>query len=360
MKRVAVIMAGGGGTRFWPISRMSCPKQLVKLTSDEPMINETINHFKNVVSVEDTFIVTNKEQALLMKTLLPTKFNHDQILQEPVGRNTAPCILYAAMRIHKQYGDTLMAVLPADHHISDVKEYERILDLAYQTAEEQDKIVTIGLWPTFASSGYGYIRFGEPLNGSKEVFALSRFVEKPDTARAQEYIQSRKYLWNSGMFVWKTSTILKAFETYMPDLYTQFCSVEQQLGTAEEETAIATLYPTLQSISVDYGIMEKAKNVSVISAEFGWNDVGTWDALAEVFPKDDDDNVVRAPYVGVDTENCIVFSKSGKRVITTVGVSDLVIVDTDDAIMVCHRDSVQDVKKLVEELKQQNRIDLVN
>ncbi len=359
MKKVAVIMAGGGGTRFWPISRMSCPKQLVSLTSDDPMINETIHHFDKVIPIEDSYIVTNQEQARLMDTLLPKDFPREHILQEPIGRNTAPCILYAAMRIKKEFGDALMAVLASDHHISDIDEYQRILNLAFDTAEKTGKIVTIGLWPTEPTTAYGYIRFGDTIPGEKEVHQLERFVEKPNKARAQEYVNSRKYLWNSGMFIWKVSVILDAFRTLLPDMYKTFEKIFDDLGTEKESQAIASIYPNLEPISVDYGIMEKTKDVCVIPAEFGWNDVGSWDALAEVFPHTEDDNVVRGPHVGIETENCIIFSKSGKRVITTVGVSDLVIVDTDDAIMVIRKDRSQDVKKLVEELRRQGRTDLL-
>ena len=359
MKKVAVIMAGGGGTRFWPISRMSCPKQLVSLTSDEPMINETIHHFSATVPVSDAYIVTNKEQAALMQTLLPKDFNMEHILVEPVGKNTAPCILYAAMRIHKEFGDTAMAILASDHHISDLEEYTRILDLAYETAEKTEKIVTIGLWPKDAATGYGYIRFGDRVEGSKEVYELERFVEKPNKLRAQEYVSSHKYLWNSGMFIVRTSVILNAFKKHLPNMFQSFHNIESALLTDEETSKINEIYPTLESISVDYGIMEKTKDVCVIPAEFGWNDIGSWDALTEVFPQTDEENVIRAPYVGIETQNCVVFSKSGRRVITTLGVSNLVIVDADDAIMVIDRDRAQDVKKLVEELRRQGRTDLL-
>ncbi|MBP5492303.1 MAG: mannose-1-phosphate guanylyltransferase [Clostridiales bacterium] len=359
MKKVAVIMAGGGGTRFWPISRMSCPKQLVSLTSDEPMINETIKHYDKLISTKDTYIVTNREQAQLMGTLLPSDFDRSHILVEPVGKNTAPCVLYAAARLHKEYGDCLMAVLAADHHISDVNEYQRVLSMAFDAAENSDNIVTIGLWPTYPATGYGYIRIGEQVGSNKELFQLERFIEKPNKLRAQEYVNSRKYLWNSGMFIWRTSVILKAFQQYLPDMYKAFMNIEGELATEDEQAKINEIYPQLESISVDYGIMEKASNLYVIPAEFGWNDIGSWSALAEVFPHTEEDNVIRAPHVGIDTKNCIVFSKSGKRIITTVGVSDLVIVDTDDTIMVIKKDQDQDVKKLVEELRRQGRTDLL-
>lgn len=361
MKRIAVIMAGGGGTRFWPMSRLARPKQLISLTSDKVMINETIDHYSNIVKREDTFIVTNCEQTALMSNLLYPEVERSHILSEPVGKNTAPCILYAALVLKKLYGDALMAVLPADHHISDLKEYERILKLAYDTAETTDEMVTIGLWPTHPATGYGYIRFSEkPVGGNgSEVYRLQRFVEKPELLRAQEYVRSGRYLWNSGMFIWKASVIIAAFQRDLPELYEKMNAVYDKIRTPEEQKAIDEVYPQLQSVSIDYGIMEKATAVNVIPAEFGWNDVGSWDALTEVFPTDDDGNVIRADHLSIDTENCVISSTSAGRLIATIGVSDLIIVDTGDALMICHRDRAQDVKKLVEELKRQGRTDLV-
>ena len=362
MKKVAVIMAGGGGTRFWPLSRISRPKQLISLTSDLPMINETIDHYRHVVDREDTFIVTNVEQTSLMSELLYDEVDRSHILSEPVGKNTAPCILYAALVIKKLYGDALMAVLPADHHISDLKEYERILSLAYDTAEASDRIVTIGLWPTCPATGYGYLRFSEhPVGGDgTEVYALQRFVEKPELLRAQEYVRTGRYLWNSGMFIWKASVILAAFEQHMPELYASFLTVYDALGTPAEKAAIEELYPTLVSISIDYGIMEKTSGVYVIPAEFGWNDVGSWDALSEVFPVDETGNVIRAEDVlAIDTKNTVINSTNGKRLIATLGIEDLIVVDTPEALMICPKSRAQDVKKLVEELKRRGRTDLI-
>lgn len=361
MEKVAVIMAGGGGTRFWPLSRLAKPKQLIRLTSDQPMINETIDHYRDIVSHTNTFVVTNQEQTALMSSLIYEDVPRDHILSEPVGKNTAPCILYSTLVIQKLYGDALMAVLPADHHISDLKEYKRILSLAYATADATDRIVTIGLWPTSPATGYGYIRFSEnPISAdSSEVFMLKRFVEKPELLRAQEYVRSGKYLWNSGMFIWKASVIIKEFEKHMPELYAKLYSIYDQLCTPQEASAIAQVYPTLESTSIDYGIMEKTSDVCVIPAEFGWNDVGSWDSMSEVFPTDDDGNVVRAKEsLLLDTSNTIISSDSG-RMITTVGVENLIIVDTGDALMVCARSCAQDVKKLVEELKKQGRTDLI-
>lgn len=355
MQRVAVIMAGGGGTRFWPLSRQEQPKQLISLTSEQVMINETIDHFAHTVGREHTFIVTNKAQYHLMDQVVYPEVDRSHILQEPIGRNTAPCILYAAMVLRKTYGDALMAVLPADHHIADLAEYERVLDLAYQTAESNSNIVTIGLWPTFAATGYGYIRFSERCAAGlpDDVHIVERFVEKPVHLRAEEYLRSGRYLWNSGMFIWKVSVILDCFAAMLPEMYRRMEQIFADLRTPQEQAAIDRIYPDLQSISIDYGIMEKARSVYVIPAEFGWNDVGSWDALAAVFPTDDDQNVIRANHIGLDTENCIISSTSD-RLIATLGVKDIIIVDTGDALMVCHRDQAQDVRKLVDELKKRD------
>ncbi len=360
MKRTAVIMAGGGGTRFWPVSRMSTPKQLVKLTGSDVMINETIKHYEHVIGRESTFIVTNEKQAKLLDKVLFPEVDRSQILIEPVQRNTAPCIIYAAMTLKKLYGDALMAVLPADHHISDIKEYERVLDIAFKTAEATDKIVTIGIWPTFASTGYGYIRFStNPVEPGSEVYYLRRFVEKPRESVAKEYIQSGKYLWNSGMFIWKASVILDAFKEFLPDTYKKMEEIYDTLRTPGEEEAIRRVYPELEKISIDYGIMEKASDVYCIPAEFGWNDVGSWDALDSVFPHDEDDNVVVGSFEGIDTEGSVIFNKSNDKIITTIGVKDLVIVQTEDSILVCSKEQAQDVKLMVDRLKEKGRDDLL-
>lgn len=361
MKKVAVIMAGGGGTRFWPLSRLARPKQLIPLTSEQLMINETIDHYQGVVSKEDTFIVTNSQQSDLMRTEVYPEVDRSHILIEPVGRNTAPCILYAALVLKKLHGDALMAVLPADHHIADLKEYKRILNLAYHTAETTDQIVTIGLWPTYPATGYGYIRFSDrPVGGEgSEVHRLQRFVEKPELLRAQEYIRSGHYLWNSGMFIWKTSVILKAFEEHMPELFHKMTAIYETLRTPQEQAAINDLYPQLESVSIDYGIMEKVTEVNVIPAEFGWNDVGSWEALSAVFPMDEDNNVIKASnHLTLETENCVI-SSSSDRLIALMGVKDLIVVDTGDALMICHKDNAQEVKKFVDELKKSGRDEYV-
>lgn len=365
MQRAAVIMAGGGGTRFWPVSRMAAPKQLVRLTGDDVMINETIKHYDSVIGRENTFIVTNSKQAELMDKVLFDEVDRKNILIEPVQRNTAPCIIYAAMTLKKLYGDAIMAVLPADHHIGNIKEYERILNLAMDTAEQTDRIVTVGLKPTFPSTGYGYINYSDAPAEGTEVYDLLRFVEKPDLATATEYVDSGRYLWNSGMFIWKVSVILDYFRKLLPDMYNDMEKIFDDLRTDREEAAIAATYPNLEKISVDYGIMEHAEGVYCIPADFGWNDVGSWDSLDNVFAGDENRNITAGE--AADAKNVInegstktvVFDTAGDKLIATVGLENVVIVNTKDAILVLDKNHAQDVKKIVDALKDSGREELL-
>ena len=350
-------MAGGGGTRFWPISRMEKPKQLVRITGDDVMINETIKHYDHVIGRENTFIVTNEKQAKLMDEVLFDEVDRSHILVEPLQRNTAPCIIYAAMTIKKLYGDAVMAVLAADHHIGNIKEYERVLEVAMKAAEEQEKIVTLGLKPTFPSTGYGYLQYSP--EGDEEVKKLIKFVEKPQYEVAKAYVESGDYLWNSGMFIWKVSVILDYFKKLLPDMYEAMEKIYDKLGTSEEKAAIAEVYPTLEKVSVDYGIMEKAEGVLVIPADFGWNDIGSWDALDEVFDKDPEGNVKVGQATTIDCSSSVFFDASGDKLITAIGLQNMVVVQTKDAILVADKDQVQKVKDMVDLLRAQGREDLL-
>lgn len=353
MIRTAVIMAGGGGTRFWPISRMEQPKQLVSLTGDDVMINETIKHFDHIIPRENTFIVTNSKQAELMRKVLFEEVKGENILVEPAQRNTAPCIIYAAMTLKKLYGDALMAVLPADHHIGNVKEYERILTLALDVAEKEDKIVTIGIKPTFPSTGYGYIKYGN--TDIPEIHPLLRFVEKPNLEVATAYLEEGDYLWNSGMFIWKASTILRYFEKLLPDMYKAMENIWDSLRTPLEKDAIAKIYPELEKVSIDYGIMEKADDVLVIPGDFGWNDVGSWDALYNVYERDIRGNVSVGDVIDIDSSDSVFFNSTKDRLVAGIGLKDTVVVSTKDAILVLNKDRAQDVKAMVDLLKEEGK-----
>ena len=346
-----VIMAGGGGTRFWPLSRKKRPKQLLNIGGGDIMLNETIKRLDTIIERENVYIVTNEDQQALMKELLIGGVPFRNILVEPAARNTAPCILYAAGLLEKEYGDGVMCVFPSDHHIGKPEEYRRVIAHAIKVAKESDSLVTIGIKPTFPSTGYGYIsRAGEREEG---VWQVERFVEKPDLPTAKEYVQSGQYLWNSGVFVFKVSTILSAFETYLPEMKAQMGQIFDSRNTPREAEVLREIYPTLQSISIDYGIMEKADNVLVLEGDYAWSDVGSFDALDTVYKPDEQNNISIGDALLIDSEGCI--ARAQEKLIALVGVKDLVVVESEDAILVCPKEAAQDAKKAVELLRQQGR-----
>lgn len=354
MKTYGVIMAGGGGTRFWPLSRHEVPKQLLNLSGKERMINETIDRVATLASKDDIFVVTNVDQVPGMKDATKGRLKEDHILSEPSARNTAACIGYAALEIIKKYGDGIMCIFPSDHFIKDEEAFTRILKEAIKVAEN-NHLVTLGITPTFPSTGYGYIKFDKSESSLDK--KVVEFKEKPDEATAKEYVSSGEYAWNSGMFVWKASVIIDEFKKLLPDVYDCLEKIGDALGNANEKNVINDVYPTIPSISIDYGIMEKSDKVRVISAEMGWNDVGSWDNLGVLYDEDENGNVTAGDFVGIDTKNCITYSQ--KRLISTIGVEDLIIVETEDAIMVCDKNKAQDVKKMVDALKEQGRDELL-
>lgn len=352
MNRISVILAGGGGTRFWPLSRQNKPKQLINLSGNDIMLNDTILRYESVIPAENTLIVTNKLQVNLMSQILLDKVPRENILKEPVGKNTAACILYAALVIQKKYGDSIMVILPSDHYFTDVEGFTNILAKTCEVAELTNKLITIGIKPTFPATGYGYINYNKQanLNLPENTFEVNEFVEKPAFEKAKKYIESGDYLWNSGMFVWKTSVILDNFKRYLPRIYNSMMKIYDYFGTESEEEFITKVYPTLQSISIDYGILERSDDVLVVPGDFGWNDVGSWDALGAIFPPDDSGNIVKAKFLGLDTKNSIVYGN--ERLIATIGIEDLIIADTEDAILVCPKSKAQNVKEIVDLLKE--------
>ncbi|NEX02291.1 MULTISPECIES: mannose-1-phosphate guanylyltransferase [Pseudobutyrivibrio] len=354
MQTYGVIMAGGGGTRFWPLSRHEVPKQLLNLSGKDLMVNETIDRVATLCDKSDIFIVTNVDQVPGMEKATTGRIKPDHILSEPSARNTAACIGYAAFEIVKKYGDGVMCIFPSDHYIKNEAAFTATLKDAIAEAE-QGSLVTMGITPTFPCTGYGYIRFDKTETATAK--KVVEFKEKPDLKTAEEYVASGEYSWNSGMFVWKASVILAEFEKLLPDVYACLTKIADAMGTADEKKVIDEVYPTIPSISIDYGIMEKSDKVKVISAEMGWNDVGSWDNLGVLHEADSDGNVFAGDHLAIDTKGCITYSK--KRLISTVGVENLIIVETDDAIMVVDKSRAQDVKLIVEELKKQGRNELL-
>lgn len=359
MKKYGVIMAGGGGTRFWPLSRKERPKQLLNLSGKEIMVNETVDRVSKSVPMEDIFIVTNVSQAQLMHEETKGRMKRDHILAEPAARNTAACIGYAAMEIIKKYEDGIMCILPSDAFIKDEEEFKCVMDAAIAAATDTDKLVTIGIKPTFPSTGYGYIkgkansRTGISSYPQKSYLEVDEFVEKPDLNTAQAYLQAGNYLWNSGMFIWKASTILKKFETLLPDIYAYLKEIGDAMGTDMEQEVLDRIYPVIPKISIDYGIMERSSDVIVLEGDFGWNDVGSLDMLHIMKEADGNGNVLYGNQINIDTHNCISYGTN--QLIATIGVNNLIIVQSKDAILVCDKERAQDVKNVVDLLKEQGR-----
>lgn len=354
MNTTAVIMAGGKGERFWPKSRTSCPKQFLSLTSDgETMIQKTVKRLLPVVDMEDIFIVTNSAYTTLVREQLP-EIPIENILAEPCARNTAPCIAFAAAVINRKYDDAVMLVLPSDHLIANETLYADTLKKAITTAEYGENLVTIGITPTYPETGYGYINFGDEKDSA---YTVERFVEKPDLPTAEKYLESGKYLWNSGMFIWKLSSIMSNIRKFMPDIYNGAMKIGESFGTDNFAEVLEKEFMAFRSESVDFGIMEKADNIYTIPANFGWDDVGSWLAVERINDTDSDSNYIDGNVIAEDTRHSTICG--GKRLIAAVGVEDIIIVDTDDAVLICSKNSTQDVKKIIARLKEQGRNDLI-
>lgn len=358
MKTAAVIMAGGKGERFWPQSRADRPKQFLSLTSDgETMIQKTVNRLSSLVSAQDIYIVTNRKYLPLVSEQLP-EIPAENIIAEPASRNTAPCIGLAAEIIRKRIGeDTAMLVLPSDHLIRFNAMFIDTLRRAVAVAEHEENLVTIGITPTYPETGYGYINFSTDETKYSGAYKVVRFYEKPDIERAKQYVNSGEYLWNSGMFVWKTSSILRKLEKYLPDMYNGLEKIAAAYGTDSYDETLNAVFPKLESVSIDFGIMERADDIFTIPGNFGWDDVGSWLSLERFNPTNEYGNMVKGDVICVDTHDSIIVG--GKKLIATVGVENLIIVDSEDAILICDKDSAQGVKHVIENLKICNRHELV-
>ena len=348
MKKAALIMAGGRGERFWPRSRQALPKQFLSLTDDgKTMIQLTVERILPLVAMEDIFIATNELYRGLVREQLPA-LPEENILCEPVGRNTAPCIGLGAAHMEKKYGDATMIVLPSDHLIKYTAIFLNTLRLACEVAESGDRLVTLGITPDYPETGYGYIKF-LPDQTLLNAYKVERFVEKPDLETAKAYLASEQYLWNSGMFIWKTSSILHALERFTPDTREGLRAIAAAIGTEEEDEVLRERFLAFKSESIDYAVMEKADNIYSLAGSFGWDDVGSWLALQRIRKTSEFENVVSGRVVTVDTENCII--QGGERLIAAVGLEDLIVIDADDALLVCEKNHAGDIKKVLENLR---------
>lgn len=347
-----VLMAGGVGTRFWPRSRQKNPKQLLNLVGDKSMIRLTYERIKDLTSNDKILVITNQDLKKSISEHLP-ELPQKNIIAEPFGKNTAPCIGLAAAIVRKRASlDEPMIVLPADHLIKETDKFQDIIKTAVLHAQQSDSLVTIGITPTYPETGYGYIQKGEPLVSiqNRTIYKVKTFAEKPNLETAKLFLKSGDFLWNSGMFVWKTSTILREFEEHQPEMAEGFEKIYQAVDTDEMEDTILDVYMRVKSISIDYAIMEVAKEVSIIEAEFTWSDLGSWEAAYVISQKDDKGNAITAKNkVVLDSKNNLIYSPN--KLVALVDVENLAVVETEDAILICRKDSSQRVKEVVEQLK---------
>ena len=346
-----VIMAGGVGSRFWPYSRNYRPKQFLDiLDTGSSLIQMTNDRFKNICPQENVYVVTNADYVDLVKQHLPD-LNEDQILSEPVGRNTAPCIAYASYKIASKNPDANIVVTPSDHTVFKPTEFEQVINLALDTVENSARILTIGIKPSRPETGYGYIQF-LPETGD-HVKEVKTFTEKPELELAVKFLESGDFVWNAGIFIWNVNTIKSAFEKHLPDMAELFDSGDQTYYTDQESDFIKKVYSHCKNISIDYGVMEKASNVYVVEADFGWSDIGSWSSLHELKPKDAHNNVLEAKVLSYDTKNCIIKGPDDKLIVVQ-GLDGYLVADIDNVLVICEKGNERRFRNFSADIKSKN------
>jgi mannose-1-phosphate guanylyltransferase len=351
-QRYVVIMAGGRGERFWPESRLARPKQLLPIVGEKAMLTQTVERLSGLVDPKDVFVITNAEQRAAVLDVCPD-LDPDKVVGEPVGRDTAAAVGLATVLVRREDPNASFAMLPADAVIHDAAGLRATLETAFQAAEAQPVLSTIGITAGFPATGYGYIQQGDKLGdyAGRGVFNVKRFVEKPDLDTAKAYLESGDYYWNAGMFIWSVPSIVAELEKSTPSLWAALQAIDTGLTAGEDlDALLAEHYPHLEKISVDYAIIEKATNVVMVESGFDWDDVGEWPAVARHYAPDDAGNVVRGSAELADAKNNIVYSRDEDHLVALLGVEDLIVVKTDDATLVCHKDKAQHLKDLVKSI----------
>ena len=347
----ALVLAGGSGTRLWPHSRSHRPKQFLSIHGERSMLQETVDRTLSIIPPERVYVATGEAYVHLVREQLPD-VPVENILGEPAGRGTAPCIGLAALHLHRRDPDAVMAVLSADHRVGRGDLFCDILTLGEQLAQ-QGKLVTLGIQPTAPSTGYGYIQRGDRLDqlAANGVYQVKAFVEKPDEERARAYIESGSYYWNAGMFVWRADRILEELATHRPALSGALALIGAAIGTPHERPVLEAVWRDIENVAIDIAVMERTAHAAVIPADLGWSDIGDWASLADSLPRDGYGNAVVGTYVGVDTYNSLIYGNG--RVVATIGIEDLLIVDTHDVLLICPRSRAQDVKAVVAQVHKQ-------
>ncbi|MCM3261593.1 mannose-1-phosphate guanylyltransferase [Paenibacillus lautus] len=352
MTITCVLMAGGKGERFWPKSRTHLPKQFLNISGNKSMIQQSIERLERLVDISQVFVVTNGLYAELIKAQVP-HLPHDNIIIEPVGRNTAPCIGLASIIIEERFPESTMIVLPSDHIIENEEGFIKILKAGIEVAQDDKSLVTLGIKPSYPETGYGYIESTQDKSyiNDLEVFKVNKFVEKPDMESAEKYLDSGNFYWNSGIFIWKTEVIRDYFKILMPEVHDILETMKSGFRYSNRNEIIQGEFIKMPDQSIDYGIMEKVHDIFVIPCVFGWDDVGSWTALERINDLDEHGNVIKGNILNLDTKRCII--ESNGKLIATLGIEDLIIVDTEDVTLICAKDKAQEVKTLLKELRMQ-------
>ncbi|MBK8946773.1 MAG: mannose-1-phosphate guanylyltransferase [Ignavibacteriae bacterium] len=355
MELFAVIMAGGVGSRFWPRSRQENPKQLIQIFGKNTMIQDTVSRLEGLIKNENIFIITNQIQKNSIINQLKN-IPEENIIAEPFGKNTAACIGLASILIHNKSKDAITIILPADHLIQDQAGFQSTLLNAANFADKSDGLVTIGIKPTRPETGYGYIQIIEK-QVDKEIFKVQTFAEKPNLSTAKRFVEAGDFLWNSGMFIWKTEVILNELSLYLPELYEGLLELEKVISAENFNETLTKVYGQLASISIDYGIMEKSNKVFLIKGNFDWSDVGSWEEVYQLSEKDENGNAKIGDFYAENSFGSYVFNP--KKFTAIVGLENIIVIETDDALLICNRDNAQDVKHVVDYLKMNNKDNLL-